>query len=289
MKKSGENDKAEEQNSLIEENALKAAEGEAAALALMLRGILDGPLYVPNRRQSSELTFKPKYPNELVSIMGVDDRERVVTPVFSRPAFIVEWCGQQLAYSRHTFQSLASVLPAGWWLTINPGQDIEKEISPWEIEKLREGERAIPEVIDELSRETSIDQSIEIRSPDGRYKELQSALSDAARANPKIISLYLAVESSQTIEQKERETLLVGIECSALNQNELEAIKIDFEKISDLHLVGDNESKIFAGKRGSSIILGVFKGILPFYTAASEGAGIGLFFKRLRSNKTQEK
>ena len=249
----------------VEENLQAASEGNQAALEKVLKGILTGPLYIPDRVQSHKLSHQPVYPNDIVNIMGIQDKERVIVPAFTSATLIENWFGSALQHRTFTGAGIFSVLPEGWWICINPGQEVEKDLSPWEISKLKEGENGIKEIIAEISSDDSIVQSISIAPlPENEFLDLKKKLIDFAVKDSEILSLYILKEKSLTIDEQVLEKVLIGAECNK-NQDEIERTKDALQSICDLNLIGNTGSKVLAATPGNNIILGVFKGTAPFY------------------------
>ncbi len=254
-----------DKNNLIEENLLQAAEGQTKALEKVLLGLMAGPLYIPTRSQSQNLTHQPTYPNDLISILGVQDKERVVVPVFTAAEFIQEWFGNELSYKLYSGESLFGILPEEWWITINAGQEIEKEISPWEITRLKHGEAGIKEILEESSLDDAIVQSIDLKQvPENDFSDLKQKISAYAVSKKDILKIYLMLEKSMTTDGATLEKLIVGVECDK-STGDLEELKEKLVHICSLNLIGNMDSKILAGISGNNILLGPFKNSAPFY------------------------
>jgi hypothetical protein len=252
-------------SNVLEENLPKASEGNTDAIEKVLLALIEGPVYVPNRAQSHKLSFEPQYPNNLVSILGIQDKERVIVPVFSSADLVAKWFGSELLYKEYSGKSLFDILPEDWWICINPGQEIEKDISPWEISRLKHGAAGIKEIIEEISNEDAVVQTIETKevSPDD-YKDLKSKLLEFAGKEGAILKMYVLLEKSLTIEEETLERLLIGLECDE-NAAGLEKLKEQAAQICGLSLIGNLDFKILAAAKGNNIILGVFKDTEPFY------------------------
>jgi hypothetical protein len=130
-----------------------AVEGSESHIRAFFEELLIGPLYVPHRLQHYPLTNQPTYPNEFMSILGIQDIERVVVPCFTNPEHIVEWCGNALSYRSYTGSQLLELIPSDWWLVVGLGQDSSKELSPWELDTLKAGNEGISAIVHEHSLE----------------------------------------------------------------------------------------------------------------------------------------
>ena len=253
-------------NSLIEDSILQASEGNREAIKNLLLGLLKGPIYVPNREQTLKLTHQPVYPAELTSILGVQDNERVIVPVFSRSDFIKDWFEKELFYKCYSGTSLFNILPDDWWLCINPGQEVEKDISPWEITKLKEGENSLPEILAEITSETDVINTIEYKNiAEGEYLELINQLKGLAAKEHIIDKMHILIEVTQTTEGKNLEKLVIGVECDTLENNVIEKTKEEVKKVCDYNLIGSIDCKVLCAASGNNILLGIFKDSTPFY------------------------
>ena len=261
-------------NTEIEDNLTRASEGDGLSLQKLLLGVIAGPLYIPDRNQPRKLSYQPEYPNDFVSIMGVQDKERVVVPVFTSADLIEPWFGSELQFKQFSGTQLFSILPEDWWILINPGQELEKEISPWEISRLKEGEPGIKEVLEEIAQEDAIVQTIELKQiQESDFSELKTKLTEFASARDEILKLYMLLEKSLTTDGGSIEQILVGIECKK-NVKDIEKIKDEAGQLCSINLIGNLGAKVRAGVSGNNIILGVFKDTVPFYTTKASAGGI---------------
>jgi len=261
-----------------------AAAGDSAAVRRFYTALIAGPLFVPERQQERPLTDSPRYPNDFVNILGVQDRERVVVPVFSDASLIEQWCGVQLRYRSMSGTQLFQLLPDGWWLTINPGAEVEKEISPWEVDLLRGGTASIGALAEELEAErASSTVQLQVPGPD-EYAGLREALAVIAPTLPELKHLFLLREVGQ------RTWLLVGAEVEA-GREVAERIGATLQAEANRAQIGAEPVRVLAGGTDDrTMILGLFKRTAPFYTAARGAAPTpsgGGVLSRIRSRLFQ--
>jgi hypothetical protein len=136
-------------NIRLSTSLLLAAEGTEGYIRSFFEELLSSDLIVPNRYQHYPLTDQPSYPNDFVQILGVQDKERVVVPCFLEPSHVTEWSGTPFSYRSYKGSKLLELMPEDWWLVVGLGQNVSKEISPWEINSLRGGSEGIDAVVRE--------------------------------------------------------------------------------------------------------------------------------------------
>ena len=270
-------------NTGVEENFSGACDGNRKALAAFLEGIVAGPLFVPERYQAAPLSNAPKYPNDLVTFLGVQDRERVVVPAFSAPERIAAWCGNQLSYRTLSGQDLFKLLPEGWWVSLNPGSELEKEFSPWEIRALQSGSERIPEIVEDLLAAGQAQPVALAPIEAAEYPQLLAELRAGCSRHNQIVRAYLLKENSSADEPAELRTpacekLLLGLELHGAAAETAAAIKAQLYALAQPQLIGAAEIRIQTGDTlENSLWLGIFKGVEPFYVKP----GINSWWSRL--------
>ncbi|MBN8547749.1 MAG: SseB family protein [Deltaproteobacteria bacterium] len=256
--------------SVLERSLLPALEGDRTAAQAFFEAFLRDPLVVPERRQAQKMSDEPRYPNEFLNILGVQAKERVLVPVFSRRDLIVEWCGSELATRSISGAELLTLMPEEWWICLNPGAEIEKEISPWEIEQLKEGTAGIPAVLDEIYQDTIVE-PLEVQAVNAEeYPSLQRELRIFAEKNSAICKMYLIRQSGKDAEEALINKLLLGLEISAANEAEVDRIKAEAQNVSDRCQVGNDKVSVFTAISGQGdMSFGLFGKSTPFYTNSS--------------------
>ena len=252
----------------------QASYGSIPAAESFYKLFLSTTVYVPARQQPHPLSDAPQYPNDFVTVLGVQDKERVVTPVFSHQGFITAWSGLDLAAKQMTGGELLKILPEGWWLVMNPGQPVEKELSPWELEQLREGPAGIPAVLEELESDREVLSLRALREEE--YAALKNALRERAARLQGVQRVYLALEESAHEGGGLESRLLIGAQLdtainadSALRQQIRQALR----DAAGPHLIGDAiPLKVFVGKSGETGMLGIFQQIPPLYEGTPAAA-----------------
>src|SRR5262245_14534021 len=106
---------------------LLASDGDENAARSFYSLYLTHNFIVPERYQDYQLNHVPSYPNDFVNVLGVQSDSRVIVPAFTDLALLKDWCHQELRYKELTGSKLLELMPADWWICINPGDEVEKE------------------------------------------------------------------------------------------------------------------------------------------------------------------
>ena len=261
----------------------EALAGSREAARAFFKLLLEAPLFVPERRQEQPLSNAPRYPNEFFNFLGVQDRQRTVMPAFTDPDFIRAWCGNALAFRETSFRSLAAILPEEWWLVVNPGRAVEKELSPWEIARLKEGAPAIEEVLDEIFAPATAE-TLDLRPcAADEYPALRAALRRAGAETPALSRIYLLREEGRDPDGRPLERLLVGVEAREAAPDEIERLRVMIRDAARPFLIGGEELKVLAGRDWrASPAFGLFKDAPPLYARPRLAALWGCCRRRLR-------
>lgn len=136
---------------------LAAADGDRDSFARLCHELVRGDFIVPDRAQpgrsikAARLDEGVEYPSPLAYLLGISIEDLPHVPFFSAEGVLQEWCAEPLATRVMSGKRLLETIPEGWWAVLNPGSDVEKSWSPWEIERLRSGDPlAIEELVAEL-------------------------------------------------------------------------------------------------------------------------------------------
>ena len=249
---------------VLEQSMQEALAGSFEAGRRFFLAFLQGPIYVPERRQIHPLTEAPSYPNDFVNILGIQDKERAVVPAFSRLEHVEQWFGGNLECKTLSGLELIKLVPADWWICFNPGREVEKEISPWEIDQLRGGEEGIGAVLAEIFL-TGPAQTLSVRTlRDNEHAAVRAALKSLADARPEISSIYLLIEEGRDADENPIETLLIGLEIDSSNLRVVEDIRCAALSLAQKAEIGGNPVKVYAGGAGGKIALKALEGSPPF-------------------------
>ncbi len=252
--------------------ALDAASlGDRAAAQQFFELLLNSPLYVPERRQSQPLSDSPAYPDELLNILGIQDKDRVVVPAFTSPELIQEWCGNELTYRELSGSKLLALLPDEWWLAINSGQVAQKELSPWEINELKLGQEGIPSVLAELFSE-SFAESLRLRPlEENESQELFAGLRKFASDHQQVKKAYLLMEEEKLQDdlkdRTEARAFLLGLELSS-DENKQAISKLAEEALAPLLIGGLPLKVLTATQNQKDPMFGFFQSTPPAYESS---------------------
>ncbi|MBX7144888.1 MAG: hypothetical protein K1X79_10590 [Oligoflexia bacterium] len=262
---------AADSQSEFDQTLLQAADGGPAALERFFIEFLSHKFTVPLRHQKEQLSYTPSYPNDLVSVLGVQDKERVIVPSFSQPQFLDEWIGIALESRSYTGEALLKLIPDGWWLCINPGQEIEKELSPWEISRLKAGILNDPDTMAELVAEQAevfkAEQTNFRELAQQELSELRAKLMQTAKTEAKIESLTLTCAEQTTDSGNPELTYHLGVCLAACSEEMARRIKEKLENLCHQNMIGAERVKVILipASRHSRSIASASIGVKPFY------------------------
>lgn len=133
----------------------KAAEGTDEARENFYFALLDASVFLPVRGDdtavsAAQITIGTNSLAALGVILANHDGKEVV-PVFSSADHLKSWLESEDAkFETLPFVTLLKLVNDSQWLHLNPGQDVGKLFSPWEIQQLRGGPEAIAELAKEI-------------------------------------------------------------------------------------------------------------------------------------------
>lgn len=251
----------------LEEQMLRASEGNEQAAEKFYRAFFGCNFFVPERYQQQQLRNPPDYPNDFVNVLGVKNADgAVLVPIFTKAENIERWAGQGLVHKEMSGTKLLELVPKGWSLCINPAGEVEKEISPWEIELLRGGESGIPAIMDELFSAELIETLMLHPVKDDEYSELKSTLIQEASKIAEVQALYLLKEEGKDLEDKIVYSVVLGIETSAESHEDVVEIKETLGAVADRVQIGGDPVRVRIGDSvKDNVMLGIFLEIKPFY------------------------
>ncbi len=241
-------------------------------------------LFVPERTQELPLSRQPAYPNDFLNILGVQNKDTVVVPVFSSEDAAREWSGQELRLRAIKLAELLDLLPNGWLLILNPGSECEKDITSWEIELLKGGTASIPALVDELLVEDVI-RDVEMEAlPAEQYRDLKAALTTLAEETPEVQKLFLLKESGKTLSERDVTSLILGILIAEEGVSKRSEIQERFSDAGALVMIGAEKLKVRCGDSiGGNLMLGIFEGYEPFYQRPRKGSWVSRLFNKSSS------
>jgi hypothetical protein len=248
----------------------RAADGDESAASLFFTLFPELIWHAPSRGNLAE-PGKVGYPNDLYGFLAVKTQDYTIAPIFSDASFAEEWSGRPIHCRQVTGRHVMETLPDEWWIGVNPGQEVEKEISPWEITLLK---KEHPEAIKELVRElfeVPLIREISTRTPDPtEYAQLVNALRAFAHDQPAILELFLLERLAEDIDENQVQELLLGasLDDTVLIDQGLtvQDMQTAVTSIAEIAQIGAAKIKVFTGVWGTtSIALLSFAESAPFY------------------------
>lgn len=261
-------------NEKLEQLMELAVSGDKDAAQVFLDLFLAGPLFVPERHQPSPIAGAPKYPNDFAWLLGVQDGDRVIVPVFTDAQLIEEWAAAPLTFRTVPGKAILDAMPEEWWLWLNPGSDVEKEFSPWEIGELKLGPSSFATVLAEIFPEEIVEPLTLTQVDTNSYLELKRALIEFAEQDPRIVKLFILQEEGKDFEGELRTQLLVGVEAGVKSSNEVDQLRDAIDAHAAPTQIGGETLKILVGKDVTDgLYLSIFKDSQPFFTRKPKSLG----------------
>jgi SseB protein N-terminal domain len=252
-------------NQGIEDSIVKASEGDINALRTFFEAFLAGPIFVLNRTQKIPLKNQADYTNSLCEILAVKEKDRAIVPVFSSIEHLESWTEQKLEYRSLSGIQLIESIPNEWWVCINPGQGIEKELSPWELQSLRFGKESIEEIIAENINSLEPETLDLVELPQEEYQTTISTLIQHAKNNSGIKKIFLAFNNLSNSTNSSLPDLIILAVLEKNTNSDLLACKNEIESALAPTLIGRATYKIFIENITSPFISGAFQNITPIW------------------------
>ena len=154
-----------------------AADGAPKDVACFFELLLNSKVYVPLKpgpgAEVKLVMLGEKMPKEHNFLTILHEAEECI-PIFSEKEFVAAWAGYEMPLECQEFKSLLWLISNDTWMHLNPGQDVGKELTAWELSLLRKGPEAVPELVD-AQRENNLEE-IEVRSGGDLYPDLKREL-----------------------------------------------------------------------------------------------------------------
>lgn len=249
----------------LEVHLRPALEGDRHAARLFLEILLEAQLFVPERTQLHKMSDTPEYPNDFFNLLAVQDKDRVIVPVFARKELIAEWCGNELSTRTMKGRDILKLMPPEWWICVNPAAEIEKELSPWEIEQLLSGEPGIAAILDELYQHQIVEPLEVSQVNENECPLLMREMRGMAKQHPEIQRIFLVRQKGKDLEENIISQLLLGIELDATSANG-EDLRSECQSLADRCQVGSDKVSVFVAPQDSGdMSLGLFSKASPFF------------------------
>jgi hypothetical protein len=131
---------------------LKSSQNDLLALRALYLSFIDytwlAPRSLPDSYLNNSEVNNPS--GSFFDFLTLTFENEIVVPIFSKNEYFTDWSSDSLELREVQGSHLLKVIPDTFWISINPGQEISKDISPWEIKHLLHGAEGINEIIQEL-------------------------------------------------------------------------------------------------------------------------------------------
>jgi hypothetical protein len=256
----------------LEQSMLAALDGSREAAFSFYQLLSTAKLHVFERNQAQLLSHQPQYPNTMMNVLAMQTEEHVIVPVFTSEAHAKEWCDLDLKRRLLSVAELRQIIPTDWWLCVNPGQEVEKEISPWELEQLRDGKNGISAILEELFAQFKAD-SLNLRAlKEGEYTGLRRALNEFAKDSGDIQEIYALVDEGRSADDLPVNTVLLGVVMSPRASRNQEFSSL-LQAAAKQAMIGSDEVKIFSADSRDNFKLALFQKTEPFFRSTAKGGG----------------
>lgn len=132
----------------LSQSLKKAAEGKETDIKEFFSTLLLSKLFIPSLSKSNPTPTIGALKTEADTVYQyIDYEDSRCIPIFSSQESLEEWADGNMQFIEEPFSSFLWKIPSDVWAYLDPGQDIGKELSPWEIELLKLGEDSIEELI----------------------------------------------------------------------------------------------------------------------------------------------
>jgi hypothetical protein len=253
----------------ISDLLLEASEGNRDAAAEFYKTFPESDWLVPIRNPDTESDVQ--YPSPLFGFLAVATTDCTIIPIFSDERYANEWAGQPIGLRKTLGQQLLTIIPEDWWIGVNPGQEVEKELSPWEIQRLgKDSPEAIAEILEDMF-EAPLFREVTTKTPGPEeHTELRQALTNYGTENPAIESLYMLERHGLDLEDEVVLEILVGAACDPLlletHALSCEKVQQELSQRAAFTQIGNTKVKVFTGIWGThSVTLQLFANSDPFY------------------------
>ncbi|MCB0347034.1 MAG: SseB family protein [Bdellovibrionales bacterium] len=154
--------------------------------------LLESEVLIPLRPGFAKMTEEEaKEIKTLERFAIVDFQQKRILPVFSHKEAFIEWTQQQeIEAIAKSFKSLVWIIGEEIWVHLNPGQEVGKEFSPWEIESLKDGREGVDDLVAELMSEHQAIE-IEVDSGSSQFAALKKKIATILEAYPEVTEAFL--------------------------------------------------------------------------------------------------
>lgn len=242
--------------------AEQAFSGNRAACVSFLRTFLETELVIPDREQTEKLSFSVEASSPFFPFFAFESEGETFVPVFELEEQVASWTGTPLSSRRYSGRQLFTLMPASWWVVFNPGSEVEKVFSPWEIALLRTGsEEAIAEVVTELFDSPS-EEFLDARTVEpGEHPQLFEAFSQFCRTTHSVKEGWVLEIAPATEENPAAKEVIIGVMISpgvdaATSATHTAALRLNLEQRLGPFLIGWGTLRTAVIAEGEQSVIG---------------------------------
>lgn len=249
----------------------EACSGRREALESFYKTFLESDVYLIERASQGSSPREPKYPNEFFRYLGVRGGDKTWLPIFTSEEAVIEWSTQPMNSITLKGSEVLNVIPSDWWLALNPGTEVSKEFSPWEISTLKSGPEGIAAAAEDQMAALVVEQEygpFELKEK----KNIAEALKEFGQDNPDVFAVTPATERSIDSDGHiTSERIIFGVACSEnTNKERVEELKQTLLQRLGTALIGEENFEVLIGVGDEPLVLGRLKDISPFYIKKPE-------------------
>lgn len=253
-------------NRKIEKLLDRAERGELAAAKEFYAEMLEAEVWVPLRPGFAKMTEEEaKDIKSLERFALVDFQRRRILPIFtSRIAFLAWTEEQEIEAIEKGFRSLLWILGEEIWVHLNPGQEVGKEFSPWELEALKGGKEGIPDLVEELLSEQQAVE-IEVDAGSSQFPVLKKKIATVLEAYPQVSEAFLI---SFKRHEADDPIPLFGLRQTGLRDDALKSIEQEVRTMTEFSAEAKMPAEFISDiDQRSNPHAVLFDGATPFYIA----------------------
>ncbi len=258
-----------DENTNLVKLMIDAADGKPNAIEQFYRKLLVSKLYYlksPQKKNIIEIVGESHAATLSALIVEKDGLETI--PVFTNEDYAKSWV-EENEYNIDTieFSKLIWNLGKTIYLHLNPGQEIGKEINPWEVELLKSGEDAIPELVADYESEMSSD--ITVKSGNEIYSELKSKLLPILEIYPELEEAFIISYSEDDPDDEDSNFPMVGIKYKNISEEKKKYIRDEIASLAQDCIPEDKDIVVIddLGNTNSPNHR-LFQDVSPFYISA---------------------
>lgn len=188
-------------------------------------------------------------------------------PIFSKPEFVEKWFGQELEYKTQVFRSFIWLVPDENWLHLDPSLEFGRQISPWDLSKLKEKPADFESLVG--ASEAMSEEDLLVLSPGPEYLSLLDRLKVTLEAYAQVDEAsFILVSRSEGMDVSPVLDLKMNIaEPEVFKRLELEVNELfsDFAKSEDAEGTLKKVAIVTDGRLPGSPNAGLFSEVNPFY------------------------